>query len=509
MKNIFRLRRAISLILTTDQSYRLIANQTGFAPNTVKRYKKVAKANLMTLEQLSSLDDEELNNVFSRKRGREKHFRFPNYSYVYKELRKKGVTLALLWNEYRLIDPNTAYSYSQYTYFYRNFTSQIDVSMRQVHYAGEECYIDFTGKLIPFTDNKVPQLAQVFVAVMGCSDKIFARACRSQKLECWINCHVHMFEYWGGVPAALIPDNLKSAVTKPGKIPQINRTYLDLAEHYDTAVLPARPIHPRDKSKGELGVKLVTQWIIARLRNRQFFSIEEINAAIAPLLEELNNRPFKRLPGCRNSRFDDLDRPMLKPLPVKPFVYGEWLNALKVGPDYHIYVLAHAYSVPYKLVSKSVEVRVTENEVEIFYLSKRVAIHKRSYEKGGATTDANHRPAQHQAFAQQALEDFILWAISIGDSATQVVKAQFHGRPEHSSVGAKACSQLKHLCSLHGKERFESACNHAIRLHSLTVKTVRSVLQSGADLVEQTPVVGHMPSHQNIRGAEYYSGGVR
>lgn len=506
------IRKAVRLILTTELSSREIGLQSGFHHSTIQRYRVILNSKGGGLEELNQLNDQELTALFLKSRGKTKKKRCPNWQYVYNQLGHKGVTLMLLWHDYVLDDPETAYSYTQFAALYRLYRSKVDVTMRQTHYAGEECYIDFTGKLIPYynAETKKEYFAQVFVSVLGCSDMIFARACRSQQLPDWIECHIHMFDFYGGVPAVLIPDNLRSAVSKSGKIPEINRTYEDLGEHYGCNIYPARPLRPQDKSKAELAVKLVTRWIIARVRHRQFFSIEEINSAISDLLKQLNNRPFKRLPGCRRTRFEELDRPVLRPLPDKPFAYGEWSNKLKVGPDYHVYIKNHAYSVPYKLVAQKVEARLTAAEVEVFHLGKRVAIHKRSDEPGGHTTNPTHRPVQHAVYAQQQLDDFLIWAASIGKAATEVVKAQFHGKPAYSTAGAKACDQLKHLCRLHGSNRFESACRHSAKLQSMTVKTVRATLQSGVDQLEQDSTLtgAPMPRHSNLRGVEYFTGGA-
>lgn len=504
------LRKALRMILTTDSSNRHIGYQSGFHHSTIQRYRVIVQASGLALEQWLALDDRRLEACFFKRRGQSNDKRTPDWQYVYQQLQHKGVTLTLLWHDYVLIDPDSAYSYSQFVHHFRLYRSKIDVTMRQTHFAGEESYIDFTGKLIPYYDmtTKKQCHAQVFVSALGCSDLIFARACKTQKLADWIECHVRMFEFYGGVPAILVPDNLRSAVSKAGKIPEINRTYEDMATHYGCHIFPARPRKPQDKSKAELAVKLVTRWIIARIRNRQFFSIEEINEVIAGLLEQLNARPFKRLPGCRRSRFEELDKPMLKPLPEKPFEFGEWSNKLKVGPDYHVFLDNHAYSVPYKLVSQHVEARFTAREIEIFHLGKRVAIHNRIDEPGGHTTNPAHRPVQHAAYVRQ-LEDFVAWAIEIGRATTDVVKAQFHGKPDYSAVGVKACDQLQHLCRLHGAERFEMACQHAARLHSMTVKTIRAILQSNADqLPSNVPTHINLPTHQNIRGASYFAGGA-
>lgn len=503
------LRQAVWLILTSQFSSRAIGLKAGFHHSTIQEYRKKVIALNLSVERLDELNDEQLAGLFAKTRERDKSKRMPDMAAIHKELPQKGMTLLLLWYEYVLEDPDTAYSYSQFTHYYNAYIERIDVTMRQTHYAGEECFIDFAGKTIEYYCEtlKTKRPAQVFVAVMGCSDLIFARACKSQQLEEWIDAHCRLFNYLGGVPAILVPDNLRSAVTKPGKIPELNRTYENMGAHYGCHIFPARVRKPKDKSKAELAVKLVTRWIIMVLRHRQFFSLDEINDAIGELLEKLNQRPFKRLPGCRRSRFEEFDKPMLKPLPQQPFEYGEWSSKLKVNSDYHVYVDQHAYSVPYKLVAQKVEARSTASHVEIYYLSKRVAIHQRSDVQGGHTTNPAHRPASHAAYVRQK-EEFLDWAKKIGAYTVTMVDAQFAGHPDFSSVGFKACDQLQALNRRYGAERFESACQHSINLGSLTIKTLRSTLQSGVDQLEQDiPIQMTLPIHENVRGASYFSGG--
>ncbi len=503
------LRRAIWLILTSNYSNRAIAERSGFNKDTISKYRVTASSELHTVDHLNALNDDQLDKLFRKTRMASKDRRIPDWSYVHKQLQIKGVTLLLLWEEYVRVEPQTAYSYSQFTHYFRKYLKTVDVTMRQTHLAGEELFIDFAGKTIPYYDelHKVVRQAQVFVAVMGCSNYTFVCACESQKLPYFIEAHNKMFEFLGGVPQALIPDNLKSAVTKPGAIPEINRTYEDLGFHYGCYIFPARVRKPQDKSKAELGVLLATRWITARLRNRHFFSLDEINEAIKPLLDDLNRRPFKKLPGCRQERFEELDLPLLRPLPSRPFEFGEWIGKFKVGPDYHILVNGHAYSVPYKYVGKHVEVRVNANSAEFFYSGKRIAIHPISDVQGAHTTIDNHRPVQHQAYASRQLSHFLEWSKSIGPSSTAIVLALYEDHPDYSVTASKACDQLQKLCRIHGAERFESACSYVRKLPSISLKNVRLILRTQADkanLISPTEVA--MPFHNNIRGSEYFSG---
>lgn len=502
------LREVLRLIGNTNFSNRAIGRITGISHNTVSKYRERLRNGEQSLDNLLERNDLQLATIFSGSRGFTAEKRMPDWNFIHTQMQARHQTLLQLWEEYCLISPDDAYSYSQFTHHYRTHIDRIDLSMRQVYYAGEIVFVDYAGRTVTWYDaNKNQECrAQIFVGVMGCSNYSFVWASASQKQEDWIEAHIKMLEHFGGVPQVIVPDNLKSAVTKAGAFPVFNRIYLECMRHYDTAVDPARVRKPRDKAKAESGVLFISRWIITLLSRQKFFSIEEINAAIRPLLDQFNERKFKRLPGCRRSRFQELDKPMLKPLPPTAFEYAEWIGEQKVPPDYHIYVRQHAYSVPYQLVSEKVEARITLRAVEIFHLSKRVAIHPRSDDQGGFTTNPDHRPLQHQAYASQTMDSFYAWAQRIGPSATRMIAAQFEGKPEHSLLGRKACMQLDKLCRAHGEERFESACLRAIEIGSLTVKSMRSILQHHLESTgdDDHPVQPELPLHYHVRGAQYY-----
>jgi transposase len=441
-------------------------------------------------------------------RGIDVQKRMPDWHFIYTQMQARHQTLLQLWEEYCLVSSADAYSYSQFTHYYRRYIERIDVSMRQTYYAGELAFVDYAGRTVTWydLDKGIEHKAQIFLGVLGCSNYSFVWASASQKLEDWIEAHVKMFEFFGGCPQVIVPDNLKSAVTKPGSFPILNRSYLECIRHYGTAIDPARVRRPRDKAKVEAGVLFISRWILTILARRKFFSIDEINTAIRELLEKFNNRKFKRLPGTRRSRFDELDKPLLKSLPAEAFQYAEWVSEQKVPPDYHIHVKQHAYSVPYQLVSEKVEARIALRTVEIFHLNQRIALHQRCDEQGGYTTSPIHRPPQHQAYAAQTMESFCKWAQHIGPAATQVVQAQFEGKPEYSLLGRKACMQLSKLCNAHSEARFEAACLRAVEIGSLTVKSVRSILQHHLELpiVHDHPVQPDLPLHYHVRGSDYY-----
>ncbi|MBD1400291.1 IS21 family transposase, partial [Pelovirga terrestris] len=324
----------------------------------------------------------------------------PDCAYLHAELKRKGVTLMLLWEEYQAEHPQ-GYRYSHFCEIYRQWARKLKISMRQIHKAGEKLFVDYCGHTLPIVNPQTGEIseAQIFVAVLGASNYTFAEATLSQNLSDWLGSHRRAFEFLGGVPELVIPDNLKSAVSKPCRYePDLNPSYQELAEHFGTAVIPARVRKPKDKSKAEVGVQVVERWIMARLRKQTFFSLVAANAAIRVLLTDLNNRPFKKLPGSRKEAFEALDRPMLKPLPTNAYAFSQW-QKVRAGIDYHVAVDGHYYSVPYQLRGQQLEARITATSIECFVQRKRVASHVRSYQKGRHTTVSDHMPKGHQEYA--------------------------------------------------------------------------------------------------------------
>jgi len=497
---------ALRFIHTTTLSNRMIGRTLGMSHNTIKNYRE--KSFGLDWEAIDNMSFSEIESLLKSKRARVESKAQPDYSYTHQEMQKKHVTLQLLWEEYRLAHPKRAYSYSQFTHYYRKYIGKLDRSMRQTHRAGEIVFVDFAGRTIPYKDAQTGEVhkAQIFVGVLGCSNYTFVCVVPSQATPHFIEAHNRMYQFFGGVPQIVVPDNLKAAVIKAGSEPILNRTYLEQSKYYGLVVLAARVRKPQDKSKAEGGVLLASRWIMAKLRHHQFFSVEEINAAILELLWLLNERPFKRLPGCRRSRFDELDKPMLSPLPGEPFEYAEWTAPSKIGPDYHMHVKGHYYSVPEALVGERTDARASARTIEIFHQGKRVASHLRSDEVGGHTTLPEHQPKAHRKYAEQTPERFSEWAKSIGVAAEAAVKFQFNGKP-HPLLGIKACTSLKRLAKDYGQERFESACLRGQMIGSLTVKSIRSILQRGLCDLTDIPVQVNLPFHENVRGSDYYMNG--
>ncbi len=430
----------------------------------------------------------------------------PDWSVVNQEFRRKGVTLALLWDEYRAANP-MGFQYSWFCEHYRRWLGKVDVVMRQTHRAGEKLFVDYAGQTVPVIDPKTGEVvdAQIFVAVLGASNYTYAEATWTQGLPDWIGSHVRAFKYLGSLPEIVVPDNLKSGVHLAHRYePELNRTYEEMGQHYGVAIIPTRSAKPRDKAKVENGVLVVERWILARLRNRQFFSLVELNAAIAELLEVLNNRPFKKLPGTRKSLFDSLDRPAMQPLPASAYEYAEW-KKVRVNIDYHVAIDKHYYSVPYQLVKQQLEARVTSNTVELLHKGKRVASHRRSYQPGRHTTVNAHMPKAHREYAEWTPERLVRWAAETGPATAKLVEAILSSRP-HPQHGFRACLGIMRLGKHYSTPRLEAASRRALVIGSCSYKSVESILKNGLDRKPLPPTTIDTPAieHDNLRGSDYY-----
>lgn len=432
----------------------------------------------------------------------------PDWNLVHQELQKKGVTKLLLWEEYKQANPD-GFEYSWFCQEYNNWRGKLDLVMRHTHRAGEKLFVDYAGQTVPITDPGTGEIrqAQVFVAVMAVSNYTYAEATWSQTLWDWINSHVRTFQFLQGVPLITVPDNLKSGVHKSHLYdPDLNPTYQDMALHYNTAVIPARKRKPKDKAKAESGVLLVSRWILARLRHQQFFSLRELNLAIRKLLEQLNNKPFKKLQGCRKSLFEEIDKPALQSLPATRYEYALW-KKVKVNIDYHVEVDRHYYSVPYQLVKRRLDARYTENTVELFHKNTRVASHKRSYRKGSHTTVKEHMPKAHREYASWTPERLINWAGKTGPATARLVQTIME-KKVHPQQGFRPCLGIMRLGKQYGDQRLELACSRALNLGSANYRSVESILKNN---LESQPLPGQpegrdapVMEHENIRGATYY-----
>lgn len=431
----------------------------------------------------------------------------PDWQFVHAELGRPDVTLALLWSEYRDKSGEQGFEYSRFCERYSEWRGKLNLSMRQVHVYGEKCFVDFGGRTVPIVDESTGEVlfeAQIFVGVLGGSSYTFAEAVASQKLPCWIHAHVKMLEFFGGVPQIIVPDNLKSAVKSPDFYdPEINPTYNEWAKHYNVAVVPARVRKPKDKAKAEVAVQLVQRWILAALRNQTFCSLAELNEAVAVLLDRLNQRPFKRMPGSRQELFQR-ERPQLRPLPARPYDLGIWTTGVRVPFDYHTKVADRLYSVPYRLADQLVEIRLSVNSVEIYHSGQRVASHKRAYGEGPPITTDEHMPSHHREYAKWNPERITAWANEIGGPVAEFCR-EVMARRAHPEQGFRACLGVIKLSKKYGAVHVAAACAKANRIRSFSYRCVNSILQHNLQNQPETVAVAcpELP-HENLRGAAYY-----
>ncbi len=488
---------------------RAIAKSSGIAKSTVIEYLKRAEKAGLSWPLPEELDDAALDHLlFPPVIVLDSPRPIPVWADIHRELARKSVTLMLLWDEYKAQYPE-GYQYSHFADLYRAYAKKLDISMRQIHHAGEKLFVDYCGQTVPIINQSTGEVqeCQVFVAVLGASNFTYAEATYTQSLPDWIGSHVRALGFIGGVPELLIPDNLLSGITTACRYePGVNRTYQEMAVHYGAAVIPARVRKPKDKAKVESGVQLVQRWILAALRNRTFFSLAELNVAIWELLDKLNNKAFKKLSGSRMSRFLELDKPALRPLPAVAFEYAEWQIKKRSGINYHLEVYNHYYSVPYQLRREYLDVRLTGSIAEVFFNNKRVASHIRSYIKWGYTTLAEHMPKAHQAYADWTPERLIRWASETGKSTAELVTAILATKL-HPQQGFNSCLGLVTLAKKFGKERVEAACKRALAIGGISYKSVKSILETGLDKkpLPEPRTAAPKIRHSNIRGSEYYN----
>jgi transposase len=503
-----KIREILRLKWEQGLSHRQIAESCQVARPTVTEYLERATAVGLSWPLPSDLDDATLERLLfpPRTRPATPQRAVPDWPTVHSELQRKSVTLFLLWQEYKAQHP-TGYGYTWFCTRYHAWAQKLDVVMRHDHRAGEKVFIDYAGDTVPVHDSHTGEIrqAQIFVAALGASSYTYIEATWTQSLPDWIGSHVRMFEYFGGCPEILVPDNLRSGVTAAHRYePDLNPTYQELATHYGVAVMPARSRKPRDKAKVESAVQLAERWILAQLRHCTFLSLAELNTAIGQALTVLNQREFQKLPGSRHSRFLTVDQPALRPLPLTPYEYAEWKKAT-VHIDYHVEVEHHYYSVPYTLVGQRVDVRLTTNCVECFYKSQRVSSHRRSSLPGQHTTVTEHMPQAHQAYVDWTPERLVRWAQQSGPATAQLVSAILTSRA-HPLQGFRSCLGIMRLGKSYGDERLEAACARALVLQAHSYKSVASILRHGLDQHPLTPEQVSPPSilHPNIRGPQYY-----
>lgn len=506
-----QVREILRLKFVGDVPLREIARRVGVVASTVRatvqRFEAAGLTWPLPDEMTDAALEERLFAPTGTKQGHRRQIE-PDWAAVHCELKRKHVTLSLLWDEYIECNPE-GYRYSRFCELYRSWEGKLSVTMRQTHVGGDKLFVDYAGDTVPVIVDRLTgetRQAQIFVAVLGASNLTYAEATWSQGLSDWIGAHTRAFAMIAGVPRLLVPDNAKVAVIKACLYePQVNRTYAEMAAHYGTAVLPTRPRRPRDKAKVEVAVLVVERWILARLRHRRFYSLAELNAAIAELLKRLNeDKPLRRLGRTRRQLFEELDRPVLKPLPVDPYVFAQW-RVCRVGVDYHVEVEKHFYSVPYRFARAEVEARLTSRTVEIFAKGERIAVHQRGSGNGKHTTITDHMPSSHRRYADWTIDRIRTDAALIGPATAALCDLILEHRP-HPEQGFRSCLGILRLARPFGVARLEAAAARAIEIGALTYGSVRSILDHKLDrqAAYQRPADGTPILHPNIRGARYY-----
>lgn len=504
-----QIRQALRLHFEAGLTYSQIGRALGIAKSTAAKFIHVTRAAGIDWVTAQSLSDEELEaRVFPAPVARQSRHLEPDFAWVHQELKRPGVTLMLLWEEYHRAQPAGAYRYTSFCVKYREFAARLKRSMRQNHVAGEKLFVDYAGHTVPIVDAQSGEIrsAQIFVAVLGASNYTYACATLTQSSLDWLGALVGALSFIGGVPRLIVPDQTRALIAQPDRYePLINRALEEFCDYYGTTVLPARPAHPKDKSKVEVGVQIVERWILARLRHRRFFSLAELNAAIAQLLEQLNARAFKKLPGSRASVFQAMERTHLKALPQTPWVVARFKRA-RVNIDYHIELDGHYYSVPHRFARTEVWLRIRAHTVEIFANRERIAAHAYNARRGAHSTLPDHMPAAHRAHLEWSPQRLIDWATRIGSACGALVRWQLESRP-HPEQGYRACLGLLRLARQFGETRLEAACERALRLRAPHYRSVKSILENALDrqsLSTEPADASALPLHENVRGPRYY-----
>jgi transposase len=504
IREVLRLRFGIGL--GQDE----IAHSCSIGQSTVHRYLYKAASAGLTWPLPDEWDDHRLDELLFPSRPDRKQSQ-PRPAVDFAELHRdlvthKHVTLQLLWEEYRENHPD-GYGYSRFCELYQRWSRNQDVVLRQEHRAGEKMFVDWAGPTVPIYDCQTGDAApaSLFVAVLGASTYTFAWAALNQTLPNWIDCHIRAFEYFSGTTKLIVPDNPRTGVDRACRYePDLNRTYGEMSQHYGTAILPARPRKPRDKAKVENGVLVAERWILAALRHRKFFSLAELNEAIAGLLDRLNHRPFRKREGSRASLYAEVDRPALQPLPAERYVMAEW-KTVRASIDYHVEVDRHYYSVPYQLAGQQMEARFTSTTVEILHSGKRIASHVRSFVAYHHTTIREHMPKSHQAHLEWTPSRLIHWGESVGEGTAQLIRTVLGSKP-HPEMGYRACLGIMRLAKTYSPARLEAASQRALQLQACSYQSLKSILKRSLDrqpiLTAEADRSG--PAHENVRGPGYY-----
>ena len=501
VREVLRLKHALGM------SYRKISEATGVGKTQAAEYVRRAAVAGIAWPVPDDIDDVELDRRLSPVAGDNERTRpAVDWPAIEIELKRRGVTLALLWQEYLAENP-TGYSYTRFCELHGIWKKTVSATMRQTHVAGEKLFVDWAGDTIGVVDPATGEVhqARIFVAALGASNYTYAEGRWTETLPDWIGAHVNAFNAIGGVPQALVPDNLKAGITKPSRYePGINRTYKDLADHYDCVVLPTRIVKPRDKAKVEVAVQIVERFVLAKLRNRTFFSLAELNVAIRDCVTAINAKVMRRVGKSRAELLETLERPALKALPNEPYAYATWKRA-RVAPDYHIEIEDHFYSVPSKLIREVVEARITSATVEIFHRGTRIASHAFSAVRNRHTTITAHMPSAHRRYAEWTPAKMMDGAAEIGPATVALFEAIMKAKP-HPEQGFRSCLGIISLVKSYGAARVAAACRRGNDVGSTSYGSIAAILKHGLDKAyaetaapEAAPIL-----HGNIRGAGYY-----
>lgn len=501
-----RIRDVLRLKFGQGLSERAIAVSLGLGKGSVGTYVRRAGRAGLSWPLPEGLDDDSLELLLfpAAPTVPDPDRPLPDWAMIDRELRRPGVTRMLLWEEYRAAHPG-GFAYTWFCTHYEAWKGRVRPTMRQTHVGGEKVFVDFAGDTIDVIDPMTGEARamKLFVAAMGASNHTYAEAVATEGLEDWIGAHVRMFAFLGGVPKVVVPDNLKAAVIKADRFdPGLNRTYAEMAAHYDTAILPARPRRPKDKAKVEVAVQVAQRWILARLRNHRFFSLAELNAAIRRLLDELNMRVMRGYGASRADLFATLDRPHLRPLPEAPYEFARWKRC-RVAPDYHVEVDSSWYSVPFGLIRQKVDVRVCGAVVEIFHGGRRVASHPRCPGRRSHITLPEHMPSAHRRHAEWTPARMLAQATKIGPSVAAFCETVMADRP-HPEQGFRTCLGVLALIRSYDAARLDAACQRGLSIRARSVASIRSILRTGLDRAFLDEVPEDPPRHANIRGQGYY-----
>jgi transposase len=503
-----RIKQLLTMRFGAGASTRAIARELGVAPSTVREYlRRAAAAGIVWPLAADETDESLMARLFVNAgvRTGARHHAEPDWPVLVRELKRPGVNLLVLWEEYQAVHPQ-GYAYSRFCQLFREFERRLSPTMRQQHAAGDKAFVDYSGKLVPITDpvTGLVSTAEIFVAVLGASNLTYAEATWTQTLPDWIGAHVRMFRFWGVVPRLLVPDNLKSAIHKASFYdPEVNRSYGAMASHYGVGILPARPRRPRDKAAVEAGVRFAQSYILGRLRNVTFFSLAECNAAIAVAVERMNSREMRRLGMSRRQLFEAVEHPVMRALPQEDFEFAEW-HLARVGIDYHVEVQGFFYSVPHALIREQVDTRATQRTIEVFHRGKRVAAHARRYGGPRHGTQPEHMPSAHRRYAEWTPDRLQRDARGIGPATEALIIAVMARRP-HPEQGFRTCMGILRLFRGLDAARVEAASLRAVEIGALSYASVASILKHRIDRTAPPHAADEAPLlHDNIRGSGYY-----